>query len=114
MQETIVPIVFDYVGRHLRLNEEARAKLRDILYEGVNAREIEYSKSKEYASKQWKPLTGTSTVEMLTRNIREILDTHNPEVLFQIQLAAREAAIAANLPKTNCKLRKDASLKYGR
>jgi hypothetical protein len=65
----------------------------------VNAREIEYSKSKEYASEQWKPLTGTSTVEMLTRNIAEILDTHNPEVLFQIQLSARESAIAAELPK---------------
>jgi hypothetical protein len=51
------------------------------------AREIQYAESKEYASKEWKPLSGTSTVDMLVRNVREMLDTYNPEVLFQIQLA---------------------------
>jgi hypothetical protein len=57
----------------------------------AEAREIQYAESKEYASKEWKPLSGTSTVDMLVRNIRELADTYYPEELFQIQLAARES-----------------------
>jgi hypothetical protein len=44
-------------------------------------------------------LSGTSSVDMLVRNIREILDAYNPEELFQIQLAARESMHEAKIPE---------------
>ena len=72
----------------------------------IQAREIQYAESKEYASKEWKPLSGTSTVDMLVRNIREILDTYNPEELFQIQLAARETMHEAKIPELIANYRK--------
>ena len=66
------------------LSEQNRQEYRKALHELYETREIQYAESTEYASKGFRPLSGTSTVDMLVRNIREILDTYNPEVLFQI------------------------------
>jgi hypothetical protein len=43
---------------------------------------------------------------MLVRNMREILDTYNPEVLFQIQLSARESMLEAKIPELIANYRK--------
>ena len=43
---------------------------------------------------------------MLVRNIREMIDTYNPEDLFQIQLAARESMLEAKIPELIASYRK--------
>lgn len=96
MYKTIAPLVIGYLTGEVFKIKEAQASTEAIC-NLVQAREIQYAESKEYAS--GKPLTGTSTVDMLVRNIREILDTYNPEDLFQIQLAARESTLEAKIPE---------------
>jgi hypothetical protein len=99
MFNTIVPAVglytlYEIFGKVPNLPTNELAKTIPKI---IQAREIEYAQSKEYASKEWQPLTGTSIVEMLGRNISKILDTCNPEVLFQIQLSPRQVMLKANL-----------------
>jgi hypothetical protein len=47
-------------------------------------------------------------VDMMVRNMSEILDEYkyNPEVLFQIQFAARESLLEAKIPELITNYRK--------
>jgi hypothetical protein len=108
MYNTLVPLAVAHVLCEVfrSANEAARQEFAKAIPELIEAREKQYAQSKEYASKEWKPLSGTSTVDMLVRNISETLDTHNPEVLFQIQLAARESMQEAKIPELIANYRK--------
>ena len=108
MYNTLVPLAVAHVLCEVfrSANEAARQEFAKAIPELIEAREKQYAQSKEYASKEWKPLSGTSTVDTLVRNISETLDTHNPEVLFQIQLAARESMQEAKIPELIANYRK--------
>jgi hypothetical protein len=107
MYNTITPLVIGYVIHEVwELKEEKIQTWTTAIRKQAEAREIQYAESKEYASKEWKPLRGTSTVDMPVRNIRELVDTYNPEELFQIQPAARESMHESKLPELIANYRK--------
>jgi hypothetical protein len=108
MYNSIAPSVVGYVLHEVfqSVTGDARQEFANAIPELIEAREKQYAQSMEYASKEWKPLSGTSIVDMLVRNVREIIDTYNPEELLQIQLAARETMQEAKIPELIANYRK--------
>jgi hypothetical protein len=102
LQQSVYPDVIAVAIDSFMLHwpEEYKVKIRDEFYDNVNSADVEYSTSKRLMSEGYKPLSGDSLLDKLSRNVAAKMDKpYNPEVLIQALTAALEELRNANLLK---------------